>query len=243
MAQPNYPPVDQPPYPPYPPTTGPPQLFYPPPPVVPTPYPDPASTKQEPSGSQHGYATAYAYPSPAAPPVYPPTPIPAVSPTQSGVATPIPVVGPQYCLPRPVDLIIVRKLMTLTDDFMVTDVAKNTMFKVKGKFFSLHDKRVLLDAAGRPVITLSHKVFTAHSRWQVFRGESSHPADLLFTAKTSSMIQLKTKLNVYLANRKSEDFCDFKVHGSWTDRSCVVYVGESSTIAAQVRTRPHAHII
>lgn len=71
----------------------------------------------------------------------------------------------------------------------------------------------------------------------MFRGQSSDLKDLLFTAKTSSVIQLKTTLNVFLAHNTREEVCDFKVKGSWTDRSCVIYAGESSNVVAQVRLR------
>ncbi|PON53566.1 LURP1-related protein domain containing protein [Parasponia andersonii] len=74
---------------------------------------------------------------------------------------------------------------------------------------------------------------SAYDRWQVLRGDSTESRDLLFSAKRSSLIQLKTELDVFLANNTREEVCDFKVKGSWFDRSCVVYAGESSTIVAQ----------
>lgn len=80
------------------------------------------------------------------------------------------------------------------------------------------------------------QILTApHIRWMAYKGESKDPTDLLFTAETTSVIQFKSNLNVYLANNKtSEDVCDFKVEGSWSERSCVIYVGKSKTIAARV---------
>ncbi|CAI9090387.1 OLC1v1025150C1 [Oldenlandia corymbosa var. corymbosa] len=235
-AYPYYPPGNQPFYPP----------TAPPPPSAVQPYTHPTivetSTPYALPVSPYPVQPMY-YP-PAYPPVYkmpaPPLIVPVGRPGQAVLTYPIPVVGPQYCLPRPVDLLIVRKLMTLTNDFKVTDIEKNTMFKVKGKLLSTHDKRVLLDAAGTPILTLNNKIFSAYSRWQVFRGASTHPKDLIFSAKTSSMIQLKTKLHVYLGNRMSEDSCDFRVEGSWSDDACKVYVGETATIAAQMNKKDNA---
>ena len=75
------------------------------------------------------------------------------------MAYPVPIVGPQYSVHYPVDLAIVRKVLTITDgNFVVTDVNDNPMFKVKGKFMSLHDKRVVVDANGNPIVTLRRKV-------------------------------------------------------------------------------------
>ncbi|MBA0819953.1 hypothetical protein Gohar_021978 [Gossypium harknessii] len=160
-----------------------------------------------------------AYPPPAAPSAYPP------------LATPVSVIGPQYCHPQPVDLAVVRKVLSITEgNFAVTDINGNIMFKIKGKFFSIHDRRLLTDAAGNPVCTL-------RPRWQVFRGESTEEKDLIFTVKRSSMIQLKTKLHVFLATNPKEDVCDFRVEGSWLERSCIIYSGESNTILAQMHKK------
>ena len=79
-------------------------------------------------------------------------------------------------------------------------------------------------------------MMTAHDRWQVFWGDSEDPFDLIFSVKRSSMLQLKTKLLVYLANNRNENVCDYKVEGSWFEKSCIIYAGESSTVVAQVRS-------
>ncbi|KAK8479205.1 hypothetical protein V6N13_093188 [Hibiscus sabdariffa] len=154
------------------------------------------------------------------------------------VNNPVPIIGPQFCTPYPVDLAIIRKVLTITDgNFVVTDINGNILFKVKGKFLSLNGRRVLLDGAGNPIVTLKQKMMSAHGRWQVFKGDSTDAIDLLFSAKRSSIFQLKTKLNVFLANNTWEEVCDFKVKGSWFERSCVVYAGESSTIVAQMHKK------
>ncbi|PIN19702.1 hypothetical protein CDL12_07606 [Handroanthus impetiginosus] len=146
--------------------------------------------------------------------------------------SPVSVVSPRFCAPYPVDVAIVRKV--LSGDFVVNDVNGNLLFKVKGSLLSLHGRRVILDVAGRPIVTLRRKILSAHSRWQVFRGDSSEAKDLIFSAKRSSMIQYKTKLHVFLANNTSDDVCDYTVKGSWFEKSCVVYAGDSSTIVAQI---------
>ncbi|XP_057435347.1 protein LURP-one-related 10 [Lotus japonicus] len=153
-------------------------------------------------------------------------------------AVPTTVFGPQYCAPYPVDLAIVKKVMTISDgNFVVTDINGNIVFKVKGSLLTLRDRRVLIDAAGNPIATLRRKIMTAHDRWQAYRGESTEAKDLIFTLKRSSLIQFKTKLDVFLATNTKEDVCDFKVKGSWFERSCVVYAGESNTIVAQMHKK------
>lgn len=160
----------------------------------------------------------------------------AQQPSFVGGGSAVAVISPQYCCPYPVDLAIVRKVMTITDgNFVVTDINGNILFKVKGVFLTfIHQRRVLLDGAGNPIVTLREKAMTAHHRWQVFRGESTESQDLIFSAKTSSVWNVRTKLDVFLANNTKEDVCDFRVKGSWFERSCTIYAGESSTIVAQV---------
>ncbi|CAH8278878.1 unnamed protein product [Arabidopsis lyrata] len=76
-----------------------------------------------------------------------------------------------------------------------------------------------------------------HDRWQVFRGGSTEQRDLLYTVKGASMLQLKTKLDVFLGHNKDEKRCDFRVKGSWLEHSCVVYAGESDAIVAQMHRK------
>ncbi|KAJ4704306.1 LURP-one-like protein [Melia azedarach] len=164
----------------------------------------------------------------------------AQQPSFSGtpMASAVAVISPQYCTAFPVDLAVVKKVMTITDgNFVVTDTNGNILFKVKGVFLTLHQRRVLVDRAGNAIVTLREKAMTAHHRWQVFRGESTEPQDLLFSAKTSSMFNIRTKLDVFLANNTKQEVCDFKVKGSWLERSCTVYAGESSTIVAQMHKK------
>lgn len=154
------------------------------------------------------------------------------------------VVGQQFCAPYPVDLSIVRKLLKITEgNFSVTDVNGNVMFTVKGKFFSLHDKRVLLDASGQPVLTLKQKALSMHRRWEAFRGESTDSKDLLFSVRKSSMFQFKTQLDVFFSANTKEDNCDFKVKGSWLERSCTITLGDTSTIIAQMHRKHTASSI
>ncbi|XP_031284903.1 protein LURP-one-related 10-like [Pistacia vera] len=211
-------------YSPHPPPPAPTGIYSPPPPT-----PAPTGTYSPPP-PPHAPTGIYSTPPPT-----PPLP----------VANSVTVIGPQFCEHTyPVDLAIVRKLLTITDgNFVVQDINGNTLFKVKGALLTVHNRRVLLDSAGKPIVTLRKKIMTAHDRWQVFRGESKEPSDLIFTAKRSSMFQLKTKLDVFLASNTKEDVCDFKVKGSWSERSCVIHAGDSSAILAQMHMKDTAESI
>ncbi|XP_057807255.1 protein LURP-one-related 15-like isoform X1 [Salvia miltiorrhiza] len=134
------------------------------------------------------------------------------------------VISRDFCVPQRVNLTVVRKLLAVTDcNFEVIDEDGNIMFKVKQKLFSLHDRRILLDAGGTPIATLRKKHLSARKRWQVFKGESSDSSQLLFTARKSSLVQLKTELDIFLSGNEDETSWDFKVVGGWLERSCIIY--------------------
>ncbi|KAK1440465.1 hypothetical protein QVD17_06292 [Tagetes erecta] len=148
-------------------------------------------------------------------------------------SNPVFVIGSQFISPNPLELIIVR---SSSGDHLITDVNDKIMFKVKRRNKSYHDQRLLLDADDIPIVTIREKILTAHSGWKAFKGDSKADSKMIFSTKTSKMIQSKMNLHVLLANKtsRSNDSCDFKIIGSWSKRSCSVYMGESSTIIAQM---------
>ncbi|KAL8102112.1 protein LURP-one-related 10-like [Apium graveolens] len=148
----------------------------------------------------------------------------------SYMAPEVVVVGRQFTAPYQVDLTIVRQST-------VTDADGNIMFKVKGKALSLHTRRVLLDAADNPIASFQKKIMTMHSAWKVYRGDSNDSKDLLFTVRKSSLFQMKSELDVFLASNTSKDNCDFKIKGSWFGRSCSIYAEKSSTLIAQMHKK------
>lgn len=83
------------------------------------------------------------------------------------------------------------------------------------------------------VTTLFLQLLAADDCWKAYRGESTEPKDLIFTRKRSSLMQLRTKLNVFLANNNT-GVCDFTVKANLSGQSWNVYIGESNNVVAQV---------
>ncbi|CAL9069931.1 unnamed protein product [Musa banksii] len=81
---------------------------------------------------------------------------------------------------------------------------------------------------------MQQKLSSIHDRWLVFKGNSSDPRHLLFSVKRSSAFQFKTELDVFLAANTEEEVCDFKIKGSFRNRSCTVYKGDYSMVIAQM---------
>ncbi|KAI3786995.1 hypothetical protein L1987_41132 [Smallanthus sonchifolius] len=145
---------------------------------------------------------------------------------------PVSVIGSQFIAPYPFEVIIVTNS---SGDLLITDINHKILFKVKPCNTSTHEQRVLLDADDIPIVMMREKTWTAHSGWKVFKGDSNADSEMIFSTKTPKVIQSKTNVHVFLANKtSSKDFCDFKITGSWSKRSCSIYIGESSTIIAQM---------
>ncbi|MCL7021518.1 hypothetical protein MKW94_005520 [Papaver nudicaule] len=169
-------------------------------------------------------------------PYYPPPP--PLASNQPLPSNPIVVIAHHFCAPYPVDLTISKKTLSITEgNFGVFDINGNNILKVKGTLLSIRDRRVLVDAAGVPLVSLQQKIFTCHRRWQVYRGDSSDSKNLLFSVKKSKLLQIKTKLHVFLASNTAEEVCDFKIKGSYYERSCVICHGDSKNIIAQMHKK------
>ncbi|RRT80546.1 hypothetical protein B296_00018466 [Ensete ventricosum] len=151
------------------------------------------------------------------------------------ISRPDAIVDPRFCASYPIDLTFFVDASWLNRDHLaVTDTNGNVVFKVEVRKRSLRSWQVVVDASGKPVISMREKLRSVHDRWQVFKGDSSDPKDLLFSVRRSSPLQFKTVLDVFLAANTKEEACDFKMKGSYRKRSCTVYKGDASTVAAQV---------
>ncbi|XAR55766.1 hypothetical protein NMG60_11035966 [Bertholletia excelsa] len=151
----------------------------------------------------------------------------------ASVENPLAAIGSRYSVPYPIELVIVRKRMREVK-FRVTDQIGQLMFKVKRKLPG-RGQRVLIDSAGNHVVTLERKIITAHSRWEVYRGDSTSPKDLILSARRSAAIQLGTKLQVFYANNIGEEICDFRLEGSWSEGFYFIHDNESPTRIADMQ--------
>ncbi|CAD5197275.1 unnamed protein product [Musa acuminata subsp. malaccensis] len=145
------------------------------------------------------------------------------------------IVDPRFCASYPIDLTFFIDAAWLNCDHLaVTDINGNVVFKVEAHKWSLRNRQVVVDASGKPVISMQQKLSSIHDRWLVFKGNSSDPKHLLFSVRRSSAFQFKTELDVFLAANKEEEVCDFKIKGSFRNRSCTVYKGDYSMVIAQM---------
>ncbi|CAA2991741.1 LURP-one-related 14 [Olea europaea subsp. europaea] len=137
------------------------------------------------------------------------------------------VVGECFCVPYPVDLVVKKKIRGFSHVHTdVLDVNGNHLLQIDGKLWQLQKKRIVRDPAGFPILTIREKVLKCRHRWIVHRGESSDLSSLLYTVQRSHPFQIRTQLDVFLANNTREDSCNFHVSGSYYDQSLRVYRGD-----------------
>ncbi|XP_068485327.1 protein LURP-one-related 10-like isoform X1 [Phaseolus vulgaris] len=145
----------------------------------------------------------------------------------SPMENPFQVINSSYCAPYTINLQI------NTEKGATYDANGRLRFYIKRPLLTVHDRRVLYDDAGKPILTLYKKIMTMHRRCQVFRGQSSDSSELLFSVKKSEILQSGViKLDVFLANNKKESVRDFRVNISSDKSSCTVFAGESPTVVA-----------
>ena len=71
---------------------------------------------------------------------------------------PVAVVAPHFCAPYVVQLSVKEKFSLREGDFAITDTNGAVVVTVKGALISIHNRRLLLDAAGNPLLCLREKV-------------------------------------------------------------------------------------
>lgn len=143
------------------------------------------------------------------------------------------VIGNQFCAPYPTELTIQKRVISFSGgDFNILDSNGNLFLAVDGRALSLRDTRILRDQYGNLLATMRKKLLSLHDTWEVYRGEGTRPENLIFTARRSTLFQLRTSLKVYLGNNAH---ADFKVKGSFFERSCTIYQG--TTVIAEMRRK------
>ncbi|KAK1418936.1 hypothetical protein QVD17_28089 [Tagetes erecta] len=147
--------------------------------------------------------------------------------------SPFSVISPQFIDPKPLEIIFEKYPCR---NFVITDMNHKIMLKVKPCDTTFHRQRVLLDVNDKPIAMLRVKNMSMHSRWNVYKGESHADSDILFSTKSEHVIHFKTNVCVMLANKTGvvNDHCDLRIKGSWSMGNCTIYMGDSSTVIAQM---------
>eukprot|EP00475_Leptophrys_vorax_P045636 TRINITY_DN954_c0_g1_i1.p1 TRINITY_DN954_c0_g1~~TRINITY_DN954_c0_g1_i1.p1 ORF type:complete len:202 (-),score=32.72 TRINITY_DN954_c0_g1_i1:107-712(-) len=150
--------------------------------------------------------------------------------TLEGYSEPVSVIGSQYCYDYEVALVLKEHIFTMHDRANIKDIQGNQQFGVSEDFFSIRDKKTLVNANKEPVCTLLEKVISMHDTTYICAGNSNDIGDAIVTAK-KAIFSFKTVLDIYLKDSSGSDFKitgDFKEHNfTVTDKDGKVAVSIS----------------
>lgn len=145
------------------------------------------------------------------------------------------VVADSFCERNTKEVIVKKKYdrFFIRQRYELCDTNGSVLLQVEGSSLSLHKKRVMHDASGSVMATMRQKVNlkTLRHRWTVHRGKSAEQKDLIFTVERSHPLEMKARLEVFLAENNDDD-SRFELVKTYSDLSCRVYRGDC--VIAQV---------
>ncbi|KAL2317067.1 hypothetical protein Fmac_030943 [Flemingia macrophylla] len=143
----------------------------------------------------------------------------------------ISVVDDSFCVTSPTEITIKKKYsgFFLNQRYKVLDLYGNLLLQVDGSSLDVRKKRVMRDAAGSPILTMREKIkmVTLRHQWMVHRGGSSEEKDVIFGVERSHPLDMKPRLEVFMASNIKEYISSFQLVGSHVDKSCKVYKGDN----------------
>ncbi|KAI5063873.1 hypothetical protein GOP47_0020543 [Adiantum capillus-veneris] len=129
-----------------------------------------------------------------------------------------------------------------SDDFVVKDGQDRVVFKIDSHALSLHNKKVLLDHAGHPILCVHKaKLMSAHEKWEASLGEQFNEEAKLFRVQKAKAVQLRTQLEVFLAGNTSDDNPDFTIY--LERRQVQILQGDDCAIAEVKRKFSAANVL
>ncbi|RDX61062.1 Protein LURP-one-related 14, partial [Mucuna pruriens] len=157
----------------------------------------------------------------------------------------ISVVEDNFCVTYSTEVTVNKKYrgLFLNQRYEVLDVNGNLLLQVDGSSLDVRKKRLMRDAAGSPILTMREKInlVTLRHRWMVHRGKSLEEKDLIFGVQRSHPLDMKPRLDVFMATNINEFISSFQLVGSHIDKSCKVYKGETM-IAEVIDAYPRSNI-
>jgi len=129
-----------------------------------------------------------------------------LQPVRAGIC----LFGQEYVHDQMMAFSMKEKIMSLTSDaFDVKDENGKIHYKMRGKFFTLHKRKLLEDGNGHELGELEHQILTLHRCIKI----QDKKGKTLATAKTHAILQLHANVDVWLSDKDSGD-PDVKIQGS-----------------------------
>jgi len=152
------------------------------------------------------------------------------------------VVEKQFCSLTPTVLTVWKKSLLFSGDggFTVFDSNGDLVFRMD--IVNDTHNLLLMDAHGKPLLTLRRKLPSLHNRWEGFLGDKLEGQKPLFTVRRSSILPTSSSSvevfmmssTTYFSLMTSTVCADYQVEGSFSQRCCTIYSAASRRIAAEV---------
>ncbi|CAN6443956.1 unnamed protein product [Victoria cruziana] len=141
----------------------------------------------------------------------------------------------------------IQEVLTVWKKSLLLNCSGFTVFSSKGELVFRVDNYgndngeeiVLMDAAGKPLLTMRKKKLSLGDQWRLFEGEPKttrgSPPKPIYRVKKQSRILKNPKILAHIFHGSCKNF-QFVVHGSYTKRSCRV-IDASGRVAAEIRLK------
>ncbi|XP_057830660.1 protein LURP-one-related 5 [Cryptomeria japonica] len=148
------------------------------------------------------------------------------------------VVDQQFCCATATALTVWNKSLLFSGEgFTVFDSNGDLLFRVDTYAFA-NNNLVLMDAQGKPLLTLCRKLPSLHQRWEGFLGDKLDGQKPLFTVRKSSILPSKECVQVFMNCGFFWKPCaDYEIEGSFSQRSCTIFTSAPRMAAAEVKRK------
>jgi len=149
-----------------------------------------------------------------------------------------PIVDKQFCSSSLVVLTVRKKPLVFSGGgFTVTDSSGQVVFMVDGRGPSFSHRLLLMDAIGKPLLTLQRKVLNImYNAWDGFAGDKYDRQKPIFSLRKSFIFNRNAVIEVFLSSNKRKEHFDYKIEGCYMERYCTVY-SDARTIVAEVKRK------
>ncbi|KAH9314013.1 hypothetical protein KI387_022640 [Taxus chinensis] len=150
----------------------------------------------------------------------------------------LPVVGIEFCSSLLAMWTVRKKPLVFSGGgFIVTNSCTGQIiFRVDGRGSSLKHRVILMDAVGKPLLSLHRKVLSVCNRWDGFCGEKCDGQKPIFSVRKSLIFNKNEVAEVFVGSKAKKKRPDYKVEGTYRERYCRIYSG-SNTIVAEVKRK------
>ncbi|XP_074562964.1 protein LURP-one-related 8-like [Curcuma longa] len=115
-----------------------------------------------------------------------------------------------------------KSLLFNGNGFTVFDATGNLVFRVENYSSGSRNEIVLMDAAGKPLLTIRRKKLSLGDHWLIYNGEeSSNPQFAIKKHKSFWLSKVMARVTPYTSGAKA--CLTYDIEGSYSERCCTIY--------------------